>query len=573
MSEGVSAVAYYRMSTDRQEASIPAQQSEVHAYARKHGYRIIREYRDDGISGDVTEKRLGFQQMLKDASGLADFRVVLAWDQDRIGRFNILDAGRWLAPLVDADVRLETVAQGPINWGDFAGRIVWAVQQEAKHAYLVDLSRNVARGRLRKAKMGYTPSGRAPYGYSSMQAEGGKRLVPGGPIEVEVVRWLFRTYAEKDVSLRWLANDLNLRGTPPPRGKKWGMRTIYWILRNPKYVGDMVWSRSTRGKYHSISNGEVAPAAREGRRHKKPQTEWVIVRNAHNPLVDRETFEQVQKKLAARRTRSTPHSGGGTFLLSGLVICGHCGRPMYGNTKTKRLTWTVRSTSDTVQRSYQYRHYVCSGYNMHGLAVCKYHHIDERLLVDVLARRIQETFLSRENLIELRKEIQRQLEARHQVDPRRHEQLREQIALLSKRMEDGFERLSLLPKALVPEFARKVQGWGEERARLQAELSTLLSKPDSPEALQAAVEKAVDQLEHLRQALQDLTNKEPALIRELFRQMVSKIELWFEQRCLKNSFRREVSKGLVHLRPDLTLTQLCNPSHRRRRARYRPESP
>jgi DNA invertase Pin-like site-specific DNA recombinase len=125
----IRAVAYYRMSDKSQEASIPAQREAVQAYAAKHGHKIVREYKDEGISGDATEKRLGFQKMLKDASEVGDFEAVLCWDQDRFGRFDPLEAGYWVKPLRDAGVRLETVAQGRIDWEDFAGQIIYAVNQ------------------------------------------------------------------------------------------------------------------------------------------------------------------------------------------------------------------------------------------------------------------------------------------------------------------------------------------------------------------------------------------------------------------------------------------------------------
>lgn len=48
------------MSLDRQEHSLAEQRTAVTAHAAKHGYRIVREYKDEGISGDRTEKRLAF---------------------------------------------------------------------------------------------------------------------------------------------------------------------------------------------------------------------------------------------------------------------------------------------------------------------------------------------------------------------------------------------------------------------------------------------------------------------------------------------------------------------------------
>jgi len=104
------AVAYYRMSDDRQDTSIPEQRPEVEALAAKNGYRIVREYLDEGISGDDTEKRQGFLRMLRDAKEQGNFKVILCWDQDRFGHFDALEAGYWIKPLRDAGVRLETVA-------------------------------------------------------------------------------------------------------------------------------------------------------------------------------------------------------------------------------------------------------------------------------------------------------------------------------------------------------------------------------------------------------------------------------------------------------------------------------
>jgi len=60
MSKPIPAVAYYRMSTDRQETSIANQRSSVEAYAAQNGYQILREYKDEGISGDDTARRTGF---------------------------------------------------------------------------------------------------------------------------------------------------------------------------------------------------------------------------------------------------------------------------------------------------------------------------------------------------------------------------------------------------------------------------------------------------------------------------------------------------------------------------------
>ena len=106
------AVAYYRMSTDRQDKSVAEQREAVERYAREHGFKIVREYCDEAISGDETRRRAGFKRMIADAESLGDFEVILCWDQDRFGRFNSIEAGHWIYPLMQAGIRLEDNCPG-----------------------------------------------------------------------------------------------------------------------------------------------------------------------------------------------------------------------------------------------------------------------------------------------------------------------------------------------------------------------------------------------------------------------------------------------------------------------------
>ena len=277
----VPAVGYLRRSTEKQEQSLPDQRREICRYAAANGYEIVRWYQDDAISGDATEKRLGFQAMHKAACNGRDFDCILCWDQDRFGRFNSMEAGYWVHPLMQAGVRLVTVTEGPVNWDDFTGRVMYSLKQEGKHQYLIDLSRNMARGQITNARKGHLCGQAAPYGFDRMlidEAGNHKQRVRNGekfakprswhvtlvpsddPQRVKTVRWLFDQYAQTDTGIRLLVDDLNRRGVPGPKGSHWSFATVREILRNEAYVGRFVWAKRREDAWH----GQDSPQGRQG---------------------------------------------------------------------------------------------------------------------------------------------------------------------------------------------------------------------------------------------------------------------------------------------------------------------
>ncbi len=466
----IRAVLYLRMSTDRQETSIPDQREAVTKLAAKLGYVIVREYKDEGISGDDTERRRGFQQMLADARQLGDFDCVLCWDQDRFGRFDPLEAGYWIKPLRDHGIWLETVGQGKIDWSGFAGRIVYAVQQEGKHAFLRDMSRAVMRGLLAKAKRGEWLGGSPPYGY---RLNATKRLEPGDPAEVGIVRWLFTEYLGRDIGCAQLAAELNGRGTPGPSGKLWGPTAVYKVLTRPTYLGHTVWNRQQRGSYHCVRGGDVAVATKPKRKTRdNAEADWVVFEDTHEALVDRATFDRVRQKLMARRDRSTPHRGGGDFLFTGLLRCGHCGWPMYGKRMSSRR-------GDRV--------YICGKYHLYKRAGCARNMVPERELFDMLVTVIQREFLKPKNLEALKAEIRRQEEAERAGHARPAAALDRQIAELAKKIDTGTERWLSAPPSLTVPLGEKLEQWRADLERLKAERRDL----ERPAASAGDLDRAV----------------------------------------------------------------------------------
>ena len=145
------AVLYLRMSSAKQDKSIPAQRDELLKLAERKGYTVRREYVDPAVSGDDTEKRTGFLRLRDDCEAGPDFSIILVWNEDRFSRNDPLEYGYWLRPIRASGVVLETPT-GRVDWESLGGRLLNLISQEMRHDYLRQLSRNVARGLLSSAK-------------------------------------------------------------------------------------------------------------------------------------------------------------------------------------------------------------------------------------------------------------------------------------------------------------------------------------------------------------------------------------------------------------------------------------
>ncbi len=564
------AVAYLRRSTNRQERSLDDQRREIEVYAQQHGYRILRWYTDSGISGDATERRLEFLAMHKAATSARDFDVILCWDYSRFGRFDSIEAGRWIHPLRQAGVKLVTVAEGVVDWDCFTGRIMNALHAEGKHSFLTDLSRNVARSLSGIAKEGFLCGQAAPYGFDRMlldergdhrqrirtgekfsKARGWRTtLVPSDDaLKVATVQWLFKQYADTDTGLRNLTDQLNARGVLGPTGGPWYAASIKAILENRNYTGTFTWAKRREGKYHSVSAGQVRERDRgevtlspAGKPHAidNPREAWIVVEDAHEALIDRELFERVQAKIVERR-RSTPGASyrthtkgnGDAYLLSGLVYCARCGCKMHGSTLKAK--------------GHSYPKYTCSTYcrsgksNPHG---CGCHGVLQDQLVDVVVRKLQASVLTEHNLERLRTALRNQIELRRASASKGSEGVTKQLAELNREIDRAADNFLRAPAELLDLIGGKLSAMKRQRDHLANELKLAKGHAKGDET-EAQVEAAVGRLWRLGE---DMAKAEPARRREVFRQLVSRIDLRFDKVQRGKRTECPLSSGEIHLR-------------------------
>ena len=357
----IEAVAYYLMSSDRQEKSVSEQRDAVRKYAKQNGYRILHEYVDEGISGVDTAKRVEFQRMHADAVSKR-WSAILCWNQDRFGS---TEAGYWIFPLREAGIHLATVTQGKNDWNSFEGRVTYTVQQEGKHMYPQDMSQTLLRTEkvaARKGELFCT----LPLGYQKADP----KIAPDE--NAHLVVWLFRALAS-GATIRSIAEHLHSHGVRDRRGGLLCPSRIRGMLSNPIYVGRYEWGRKKRGKFNSADG-------------------LVVIEDNHPPIIDRKLFDEVQRALKWRRRKTT--NTGLQRPLSCLLRC-ECGRTMRVASKTSRRRQGVYRC-----RGHYYGHN-CTGYS-----------VGQRLIEVAVLDAISSTFANPDLRVKLRAALAKEIKRR-----------------------------------------------------------------------------------------------------------------------------------------------------------------
>jgi DNA invertase Pin-like site-specific DNA recombinase len=573
MSELIPGVVYYRMSTDDQDESIPQQQGVMRPACKLEGIDLLREFEDHGISGGGMQKRDAFLEML--AYCQARHRegkpvgAIVCWDTKRFSRANSIKTARYIDEFMDAGVfRLFTRSDGWIDFRREEHRVLFNLRQDiSNHRYLRDLSRDVCRGKLAAYAANYFNGGFAPYGFDLLLVnEAGEpverirrghkvsfkkrgwhvALIPSeDPEPLEVVRWLLHEYAYTETSFNALAKALNRKGIPAPgnytpknEGKLgWCTSQVQRVLTNPHYVGDYRYGYRTRGAYNRMDGGEFKEAqVTAGRRlnHAAP-----VNREAHPGIIDRATWEAVQRKIEARRQNRQKTRANGFALSGGLLRCGHCGAKMQGERRLRGRRVTR-----------EYRYYVCSG-NQCKPGTCVSYRIREEKLLPVLVRKLQEVYLSPERLDGLRKALREQLEAKQSASPDRAARLRARIADVDRDIRQGARNLIRATDNL-DLIQEELTALREQTARLARELEALEQAENVPtKELGRRVEQAVHRLGTLRE---DLRKAKPEQLRAVLMQMISRIDLYFQHGDRSRRQWYRFAKGVVKLRPFVEVT-------------------
>ena len=372
-----------------------------------------------------------------------------------------------------------------IDWTDFAGRLVWSVQQEGKHAYLRDLSRNVLRGHIKNAHEGGRRAGVPPLGYDA----DGDDLVIGE--DAPTVRRIFDGCLSGK-SLRSIAREL---GTTR-KGVRWSANAVRVILTNPVYKGTYVWGRRKLGKYHRFVGGKIEQATR-GAAGKIDAADTVVIENRYPAIVTADEWDAAQERLRSNRKQTAPKP---TFVFSGLVVCGHCGGKMHGQTLWK------------------HRYYLC----VNRGAGCRYYMAREAHIEEEMLATINRVFGTAQKRDMLRKEYMKRLAKAASAFDIKAE--RKKLAGMDAKLSAVAERLLMLDATLLPLAQEQAKRLHEERDRLAAAIA---ASERASERNHVSVAGQVAMLDRWAAALVRLRSAPAESRRSYYREMIESVTVWW----------------------------------------------
>lgn len=322
------AVAYCRVSTEKENQlhSLENQKKYFADYiSNDKDLEFVGIYADKGITGTNTKKREEFNRMILD-SKMGKFDVIFTKSVSRFAR-NILDCIGYVRELKERNVEVRFITDG-IESFDHDSEIRLSFFSAFAQDESRQTSERVVNGQYVSMKSGVVFGSNTMLGYN---IEKGKMTI--NEDEVPIVKTIFYKYLIEGKGAHTIAKELQEEGIKTKRGGKWTNASIYKILKNEKYCGDLIQQKTYTPNFLSHS-----------KKYNKGEREFIKIENHHEAIIDKETFNKVQEEIAKRKEKAnvdgSKHSN--RYALSGKIKCGICGCMYVKGDNRKRSNGTVR---------------------------------------------------------------------------------------------------------------------------------------------------------------------------------------------------------------------------------------
>lgn len=323
--------AYCRVSTDSDE-QINSYNSQIKHYSNKiksnPEWKFVGIYADEGISGTQVKNRTEFQRMIDDAlNGKID--IIIAKSISRFAR-NTLDTLKYARELREHKVDVYFEKEN-IHTLELDSEMFLTLYSAFAQAESESTSMNVKLGLKAKMKRGEYVGNVGCYGYNWNKDT---KELEINEEESEIVKAIFNWYIS-GIGSYTISKMLNEKGIKSHRGKKWRPSSVRTILKNEKYVGDLL-----NQKTYSVSPLTHKKVINFGEKEK------YYVKDHHVAIIDRETWNKAREIYQRRSGKMLPdgqkHNGKYSlkYVFSSKIECGICGANYVRRVNEKRKDGT-----------------------------------------------------------------------------------------------------------------------------------------------------------------------------------------------------------------------------------------
>jgi site-specific DNA recombinase len=314
--------SYCRVSTEEELQLNSLENQIIHYtnYIRSNPeWQFAGIFSDRGKSGTGTRGRAGFNKMMRYAlDGKID--IIICKSISRFSR-NVADSLNAIRLLRENEIKVIFEKEG-IDTGnmqsDFILTMLSALAQEESRS----TSENITWAITRRFEMG-EPIFVRVMGYTKVD---GKPWIIVEE-EAKIVREAFEECLNGN-SPSQIAKVFIRKEYKKANGRTdWSAIAVRDILKNERYTGDVLCQKTYTKDYLSHE-----AATNEGERNQ------YLLKNHHEPIVDKETFNKVQQILS-RKSKKIEKGSKKTYPLSGRLTCAECGGNLQRFICRGKVTW------------------------------------------------------------------------------------------------------------------------------------------------------------------------------------------------------------------------------------------
>ena len=463
---GITAL-YCRLSRDDgaegDSNSVANQKRLLQRFAKENGLSNTRFYVDDGYTG-TNFQRPGFQKLLEDVE-LGYVSTTIVKDMSRLGR-DYLQVGYYTDSYFP-DHNIRFIAVNDMVDSNEGENELAPFRNVMNELYARDISRKVRSAHRIRGNSG-EPLSQPPYGYMKAPENRKKWIID--PEAAKVVQEIFRMALEGkgnetiarilqerkilNCTAYWQSKGIGRGGKKTqPNPYKWGKTAVEKILARQEYCGDVInfktYSKSFKNK----------------RRLDNPEENWAIFENHHEAIIDKTTWEQVQKLREGTKRRKPKNTEKNMF--AGLLYCADCGH---------KLHYNINHPNSSIE------YFNCSNYRGNRGTCNETHYIRADSLEQVVLLELNRMVSYLKNHAEEFAELLAQKTTKdYERESRNRRQHLQELIARNKEVDRLFERIyedNVSGKLTDERFMKMSQRYDEEQQQLKKDIEELQRQCD-----------------------------------------------------------------------------------------------